>query len=77
LVSGRFMPTVFGHRKKQDEDVFLSFTLLHVVDDDVTWVLLRRYVVTKVTRQRVTRHPDLPHPAVVPFAQFRLESEKE
>ena len=50
--------------------MFSSFTLLLVYD--VTWVMVRRYVVTSVIWQRVMTHLGLPHPAVVPFAQFHL-----
>lgn len=64
-----FMRTVFGHRKNK---MFSSFTLLLVFVYDVMWVLLRRYVVTIVIRQRVTTHLGLQHPEVVPFALFHL-----
>lgn len=55
-------------KKMKKKKMFSSFTLLLV--DDVTWVMVRRYVVTSVIWQRVMTHLGLPHPAVVPFAQF-------
>lgn len=63
----------FSATPKKNMKMFSSFTLLLVYD--VTWVMVRRYVVTIVIWQRVMTHLGLPHPAVVPFARFHLWNE--
>lgn len=76
-VCGRFHANGFRPPKKNKVKMF-SFQVLRCclfAVYDVTWVLLRRYVVTIVIRQRVTTHLGLPHPATVPSAPFHLQNE--